>query len=95
MKLLEAQNNRDEIIQEFAAAKFLLETEQRKIQESGFGIIPIDVQIRFDNAQGALLNIDNTISSLKQEQTKPETTNKNIGKRRKKRLRSVLMPLLI
>lgn len=84
MKLLEAQNNRDEIIQEFAAAKFLLETEQRKIQESGFGIIPIDVQIRFDNAQGALLNIDNTISSLKQEQTKPETTNKKYWETKKK-----------
>lgn len=84
VKLLEAQNNRDEIIQEFAAAKFLLETEQRKIQESGFGIIPIDVQIRFDNAQGALLNIDNTISSLKQEQTKPETTNKKYWETKKK-----------
>lgn len=76
VKLLEAQNNRDQIIQEFAAAKFLLETEQRKIQESGFGIIPIDVQIRFNNAQEALNGIDNIISPLKQAQDAPKVQNK-------------------
>lgn len=84
VKLLEAQNNRDQIIQEFAAAKFLLETEQRQIQESGFGIIPIDVQIRFNNAQEALKNIDNTISPLKQAQDAPEVQNKAYWEKQKK-----------
>ncbi|CUQ24187.1 tape measure protein [Bacteroides thetaiotaomicron] len=64
VKLLEAKSSRDEIVQEFAAAKFTFEEEQRKIKESGFGIIPIDVQIRFDNAKEQLSNIDKIIASL-------------------------------
>lgn len=64
VKLLEAKNSRDEISQEFDDAKLSLEEEQRKIKESGFGIIPIDVQIRFDNAKEQLSNIDKIIASL-------------------------------
>lgn len=64
VKLLEAKNNRDQILQEFLSAKMTLEEEQRKIKESGFGIIPIDVQIRFDNAKKALSNIDGIIKGL-------------------------------
>ncbi|MFQ7088236.1 MAG: hypothetical protein ACLRTD_28120, partial [Bacteroides sp.] len=82
MKLLEAQNNRDEIIQEFAAASFCLK-QNSKIQESGFGIIPLMYRYALIMHKGHY-NIDNTISSLKQEQTKPETTNKKYWETKKK-----------
>lgn len=69
VKLLEAENNREQILQEFLSAKMTLEEEQRKIQESGFGVIPIDVQIRFDNAKAQLANVDKIITALMQGNT--------------------------
>lgn len=64
IKLIEAKSNRDPIIQEFNAAKLALEKEQEKLKNSPFSVIPIDVQIRFDNAQKDLKDIDNKIASL-------------------------------
>lgn len=64
VKLIEAKSNRDQIIQEFNAAKLALEKEQEKLKNSPFSVIPIDVQIRFDNAQKDLKDIDNKIASL-------------------------------
>lgn len=64
IKLIEAKSNRDQIIQEFNAAKLALEKEQEKLKNSPFSVIPIDVQIRFDNAQKDLKDIDNKIASL-------------------------------
>lgn len=64
VKILEAKNDRDQILQEFLSAKMTLEEEQRKIKDSGFGEIPIWVQIRFDNAKKALSNIDEIIKGL-------------------------------
>lgn len=64
IKLIEAKSSRDQIIQEFNAAKLELEKEQEKLKNSPFSIIPIDVQIRFNNAQSALKDIDNEIVNL-------------------------------
>lgn len=64
VKLIEAKSSRDQILQEFNAAKLALEKEQEKLEKSPFSVIPIDVQIRFDNAQSALKDINNKIASL-------------------------------
>lgn len=74
VKLLEAQSSRDEIVQEYNAAKLVLEQEQEKIKSSPFSVIPIDVQIRFDNAKSALNDIDGTISKLQNQQNKIDKT---------------------
>lgn len=74
VKLLEAQSSRDQIIQEYNAAKIVLEQEQEKLKNSPFAVIPIDVQIRFDNAQSALKGIDSTIDNLQSEKDKSSKT---------------------
>lgn len=76
VKLMEAQNDRDQIVQEFAAAKMVLEQEQEKLKDSPFSVIPIDVQIRFNNAQEQLRNIDNRIESLQSQQVSSSVTYK-------------------
>lgn len=50
-RLIEAKSSREQILQEFNAAKLVLEKEQEKLKKSAFYVIPIDVQIRFNNAQ--------------------------------------------
>lgn len=73
VKLLEAKSNREQIIQEYNAAKLALKQEQEKLAESSFSVIPIDVQIRFNKAKEELNNIDNAISKL---ENKRSNTNK-------------------
>lgn len=63
-RLIEAKSSREQILQEFNAAKLVLEKEQEKLKKSAFYVIPIDVQIRFNNAQNALKDINNKIASL-------------------------------
>ena len=74
VKLLEAKSSRDQIVQEYNAAKFVLEQEQEKIKNSPVAMIPIDVQIRFDNAKSALNDIDDTIFNLQGQQNKTDKT---------------------
>lgn len=64
IRLLEAGSARDEIVQELNAAKLELQEWQEKIKESPFMTIPFDVQIRFNNAQSKLKEIDETITNL-------------------------------
>lgn len=64
IRLIEAKSSREQILQEFNAAKLVLEKEQEKLKKSAFYVIPIDVQIRFNNAQSALKDINNKIASL-------------------------------
>lgn len=82
VKLLEAKSSRDQIIQEYNAAKIALEQEQEKLKNSPFAVIPIDVQIRFDNAQSALKDIDSTINNLQSK--KSEIKNKSYWETKKK-----------
>lgn len=64
VKLMEARSNREQIIREYNIARQILQEEQEKIKNFPFATIPIDVQIRFNNAQAALKGIDGTISGL-------------------------------
>lgn len=64
VKLIEAKSSREQIEKEYKKAKLALKKEQEKLKNSSFSIIPIDVQIRFYNAQSALKDIDNKIASL-------------------------------
>lgn len=80
-RLLEAKSSREQIVQEYNAAKLTLEVEQRKIKESGFGVIPIWVQIRFDKAKSDFDNIDKMISGVLQ--TQDEIHNKSFWTKQK------------
>lgn len=74
VKLLEAKSNRKQIIREYNIARQILQEEQEKIKNLPFATIPIDVQIRFNNAQAALKGIDGTISGLKSQRKASEKT---------------------
>ena len=67
VKLMEARSNREQIIREYNIARQILQEEQEKIKNFPFATIPIDVQIRFNNAQAALKGIDGTISGLESQ----------------------------
>lgn len=72
VKLMEARSNREQIIREYNIAKQILQEEQEKIKNFPFATIPIDVQIRFNNAQAALKGIDGTISGLESQREASE-----------------------
>lgn len=74
VKLMEAKSNRKQIIREYNIARQILQEEQEKIKNLPFATIPIDVQIRFNNAQAALKGIDGTISGLKSQRQASEKT---------------------
>lgn len=74
VKLMEARSNREQIIREYNIAKQILQEEQEKIKNFPFATIPIDVQIRFNNAQAALKGIDGTISGLESQREASEKT---------------------
>lgn len=74
VKLMEAKSNRKQIIREYNIARQILQEEQEKIKNLPFATIPIDVQIRFNNAQAALKGIDGTISGLKSQRKASEKT---------------------
>lgn len=67
VRLMEARSNREQIIREYNIARQILQEEQEKIKNFPFATIPIDVQIRFNNAQAALKGIDGTISGLESQ----------------------------
>lgn len=64
VRLFEAKASKDKIQQEFLAAKMAFELEQEKFKKGEILQIPIDVELRFINAQNALKDIMNKISSL-------------------------------
>ena len=64
VRLFEAKASKDKIQQEFLAAKMAFELEQEKFKKGEILQIPIDVELRFINAQNALKDIINKISSL-------------------------------
>lgn len=70
VKLMEAESNREQIVQEYNAAKQALQEAQEKLKNTPFAQIPLDVQLRFNNAQNALKESDNLIAGLKSEQNK-------------------------
>lgn len=72
VKLMEARSNREQIIREYNIARQILQEEQEKIKNFPFATIPIDVQIRFNNAQAALKWIDGTISGLESQREASE-----------------------
>lgn len=74
VKLMEARSNREQIIREYNIARQILQEEQEKIKNFPFATIPIDVQIRFNNAQAALKGIDGTISGLESQRKASEKT---------------------
>lgn len=74
VKLMEAKSNREQIIREYNIARQILQEEQEKIKNFPFATIPIDVQIRFNNAQAALKGIDGTISGLESQREASEKT---------------------
>ena len=72
VKLMEVRSNREQIIREYNIARQILQEEQEKIKNFPFATIPIDVQIRFNNAQAALKGIDGTISGLESQREASE-----------------------
>lgn len=74
VKLMEARSNREQIIREYNIARQILQEEQEKIKNFPFATIPIDVQIRFNNAQAALKGIDGTIFGLESQREASEKT---------------------
>lgn len=74
VKLMEARSNREQIIREYNIARQILQEEQEKIKNFPFATIPIEVQIRFNNAQAALKGIDGTISGLESQREASEKT---------------------
>lgn len=74
VKLMEARSNREQIIREYNIARQILQEEQEKIKNFPFATIPIDVQIRFNNAQAVLKGIDGTISGLESQREASEKT---------------------
>lgn len=72
VKLMEARSNREQIIREYNIARQILQEEQEKIKNFPFATIPIDVQIRFNDAQAALKGIDGTIFGLESQREASE-----------------------
>lgn len=72
VKLMKARSNREQIIREYNIARQILQEEQEKIKNFPFATIPIDVQIRFNNAQAALKGIDGTIFGLESQREASE-----------------------
>lgn len=74
VKLIEAESNHEQIKQEFLAAKMALEEAQEELKNTPFSVIPIDIQIRFNNAQAAFERSNATIANLKSSQSGAEKT---------------------
>lgn len=70
VKLMEAESNREQIVQEYNAARQALQEAQEKLKNTPFSQIPLEIQLRFNNAQKALNESDNLIAGLKSEQSK-------------------------
>lgn len=74
VKLMEAESNHEQIKQEFLAAKMALEEAQEELKNTPFAVIPIDIQLRFNNAQAAFEKSNETIANLKSSQAGTEKT---------------------
>ena len=76
VKLVEAKANREQILQEFNAAKLALEQAQENLKKSPFATIPFSIQLRFDNAQKDLKQADTTIATLEEASKTTDNTYK-------------------
>lgn len=74
VKLMEAESNHEQIKQEFLAAKMALEEAQEELKNTPFAVIPIGIQLRFNNAQAAFEKSNKTIANLKSSQAGTEKT---------------------
>lgn len=74
VKLMEAESNHEQIKQEFLSAKMALEEAQKELKNTPFAVIPIDIQLRFYNAQAAFVKSNETIANLKSSQDGTEKT---------------------
>ena len=74
VKLMKAESNHEQIKQEFLAAKMALEEAQEELKNTPFAVIPIDIQLRFNNAQAAFKKSNETIANLKSSQARTEKT---------------------
>lgn len=92
VRLAEAKSNREQILQEYNAAKLALKEAQKNLAESPFATIPISIQLRFDNAQKDLNKVDKEIQGLQNPQEASKTYNeaykeaRNIWKAKQKAL---------
>lgn len=84
VKLLEAENNRDQIQAEFDKAKKKLEEEQEKLKNNPFYVIPFHIQIEFDNLQDKLAKAKDIVTQLLGGSAKPEIKNKSYWEKLKK-----------
>ena len=84
VKLLEAESNREQIVQEYNAARQALQEAQEKLKNTPFAQIPLEIQLRFNNAQKAMNESDNIIAGLKSEQNKSDKSYKDAYNEAKK-----------
>lgn len=74
LKLVEAKSNREQILNEYNEAKRVLDEEKKKLESIPTYVIPFQIQLRFNNAQSQLNEVDSLISSLQTEKTEPKKT---------------------
>lgn len=84
VKLMEAESNREQIVQEYNVARQALQEAQEKLKNTPFAQIPLEIQLRFNNAQKALNESDNLIAGLKSEQSKSDKSYKDAYNEAKK-----------
>lgn len=77
VKLMEAESNREQIVQEYNAARQALQEAQEKLKNTPFAQIPLEIQLRFNNAQKAMNESDNLIAGLESEQSKSDKSYKD------------------
>ena len=84
VKLMEAESNREQIVQEYNAARQALQEAQEKLKNTPFAQIPLEIQLRFNNAQKAMNESDNLIAGLESEQSKSDKSYKDAYNEAKK-----------
>lgn len=84
VKLMEAESNREQIVQEYNVARQALQEVQEKLKNTPFSQIPFEIQLRFNNIQKAMHESDNLIAGLKSEQNKSEKSYKDAYNEAKK-----------
>ena len=90
VKLMEAESNREQIVQEYNAARQVLQEAQEKLKNTPFAQIPFEIQLRFNNAQKAMNESDNLIAGLKSEQSKSDKSYKDAYNEAKKKYEAKL-----
>lgn len=84
VKLMEAESNREQIVQEYNSARQALQEAQEKLKNTPFAQIPLEIQLRFNNAQKAMNESDNLIAGLESEQSKSDKSYKDAYNEAKK-----------